>query len=93
MAERVMVLEDERSLYELLEALLGLEGYEVIKPQEPSNLIEEMHQVEPQAVLIDVHLDGVNGLDLLDAIRADQNLRDTLVVLTSGMDYHQESLH
>jgi DNA-binding response OmpR family regulator len=87
-----MVLEDETMLYELLQDLLKYEGYEVIKPSEPDQALKEMHTLRPHAVLIDVHLKDMNGLDLLDRIRQDEELRDTFVVMSSGIDYQRESV-
>jgi DNA-binding response OmpR family regulator len=91
MLKRIMVLEDEQTLYELLHDLLGFEGYEVSKPQNLQTLIEEMHAQLPDAMIIDVNLKGVNGLDLLDQIRADEQLKSIPVLLSSGLDYRRES--
>jgi len=87
-----MVLEDEKTLYGLLHDLLQFEGYEVIQPTTFETLIEDMRTQPPEAVLIDVDLKGVNGLDLLDQIRSDEGLKSIPVLLTSGLDYRQESL-
>jgi two-component system response regulator MprA len=87
-----MVLEDEAVLVELLQDLLGLEGYEVSNPKNADNLLTDLRTTRPDAVLMDVNLKGANGLDLLGKIRADEDFKDTLVVLSSGMDYRQESL-
>lgn len=92
MPKRVMVLEDEKTLFDLLHDLLHFEGYEVIKPATLQTVIEDMHTQRPAAVLIDVNLQGANGLDLLDQIRADKDLKGVPVLLTSGLDYRQESL-
>ncbi len=91
MPKRIMVLEDEKTLYELLHDLLGFEGYEVSRPQNLQNLIEEMRVQLPDAMLIDVNLKGANGLDLLDQIRADEKLKSIPVLLSSGLDYRRES--
>lgn len=92
MPKRVMVLEDEPVLLDLLQDLLGIEGFEVVKPAKLDNLVEEMRAEPPDALLIDVNLKGASGLDLLDKIRADAQLKDKYVVMTSGMDYRRESL-
>jgi CheY-like chemotaxis protein len=91
-AKKVMVLEDEVILVELLKDLLTLEGYEVSRTTNTEGLLLEMRSSRPDAILMDVHLRGANGLELLGKIRADQELRETLVVLCSGLDYRQESL-
>jgi DNA-binding response OmpR family regulator len=87
-----MVLEDEAVLYELLHDLLALEGYEVVRPASFDNLISQVKDQRPQAVIVDVNLKGKSGLDLLDEIRKDAELAGTAVLVSSGLDYRQESL-
>jgi DNA-binding response OmpR family regulator len=92
MAKTVMVLEDEDVLFGLLQDLLAFEGYVVVKPEKLENLLNEMRLFVPDAMLIDVNLNGVSGLDILDQIRADKELSQTPVFISSGMDYRTESL-
>jgi DNA-binding response OmpR family regulator len=90
--KKVMVLEDEATLVDLLHDLLGLEGYEVSRPNSADTILADLYSNRPDAILLDVNLKGANGLDLLGKIRADETLKDIFVVLSSGMDYRQESL-
>lgn len=92
MHKTVMVLEDEPMLDELLHELLGLEGYQVTRPKSLDNILAELSADRPDAILMDVHLKDANGLDLLSKIRADQQLKDLVVFLSSGSDYRQECL-
>ncbi|HLD94390.1 MAG TPA: response regulator [Anaerolineales bacterium] len=92
MHKKIVVLEDEAVLVDLLHNLLDLEGYEVSKLKSPDNVLDELRSTRPDAILMDVNLKGANGLELLGKIRADEDLKDILVVLSSGMDYRQESL-
>jgi len=89
---KIMVLEDEPVLLQLLDDLLTFEGYEVLRPKGFASVIEEMRADPPNAVLIDVNLKDANGLDVLDQIRADEELRDTFVILASGLDHRKESI-
>jgi len=91
MPKTIMVLEDEPMLFELLHDLLGLEGYQVIKPQSLENVLSEINAERPDAMLIDVNLKDANGLDLLSKIRGTEELKDMVVLLSSGSDYRQES--
>lgn len=93
MPKRILVFEDDPTLYELLQELLGFEGFQVSQPADLNNIVAGMKAERPDAVLMDVHLKGgVNGLDLISQIRADDSLKDVYVVLTSGLDYREESL-
>jgi CheY-like chemotaxis protein len=87
---KVMVLEDESILRELLRELLGYEGYQVVAPIDPERLLDEMLAEKPDALILDIHLNGINGLDLLEEIRKNPELKDVYVLATSGMNHaHQ----
>jgi DNA-binding response OmpR family regulator len=91
MPKTVMVLEDEPNLFELLQELLALEGYKVTQPGSLDDIVQEVRASRPDALLIDVNLKGANGLDLLSKIRAEEGLKDVVVLLSSGNDYRRES--
>jgi CheY-like chemotaxis protein len=78
----VLVVDDERSLRLLCRVNLELEGHRV---HEAANLDEARALIERQApdvVLLDIHIGGEDGLELLDEIRAlDLPIR---IVLLSG---------
>jgi len=91
---KVMVIEDDATMGLLLETLLQLEGYCVVQVKKENSLNEMVDAVrneKPALVLLDVHLRKVNGFDLLNQLRMDQDLKLTRVLLSSGVDYEQRS--
>lgn len=88
----VMLIEDDQTMLSLLSTLLDMEGYEAHKLDEFSNILEEIKNVMPDAVLMDVHLDDVDGLEVLGQIRADQDLRDLKIIMSSGMDVSHQAI-
>lgn len=78
----VLVVDDEQSLRLLCRVNLELEGHRV---REAASLAEAREQIErqtPDVILLDIHVGGDDGLELLDEIRAlDLPVR---VVLLSG---------
>ena len=78
----VLVVEDERSLRLLCRVNLELEGHRVF---EAANLAEARDLIErqaPEVILLDIHVGGEDGLELLDEVRTlDLPVR---VVLLSG---------
>lgn len=90
MGAKILLLEDDLSMQNLLQTFLGFEGFEVIiqKRQESCEQVLEAIQVEkPAAVLMDVNMPKLNGFDVLKAIRSHPELKNTPVVMSSGMDF------
>lgn len=91
---KVMLIEDDRTMLSLLKTLLGMEGFEVVIAGDES--IEVVHQAlkdeKPAAVLLDVNLRHMNGLDVLRQIRQDPELESVRVVMSSGIDYSEQCL-
>jgi DNA-binding response OmpR family regulator len=90
--KKVMLIEDDQTMLSLLSTLLDMEGFEVHKLDTFSNVLDEIKNVMPDAVLMDVHLDEVDGLEILTQVRQDQELQDLKVIMSSGMDVSHRSI-
>jgi len=74
----IMLAEDDLTMVTLLKTLLGMEGYESARKN------------RPDVLLLDVHLHQVNGLDVLEQVRKDDEIGDLKVVMTSGLNLESE---
>lgn len=90
---KVMLIEDDETMLSLLNAFLEIEGFTVSNPnlnEDLEGILSAMRQETPDLVLLDVHLNQLNGFDLLLRIRQDPGLKPTRVLMTSGMDLSAE---
>lgn len=94
---RIAVIEDDTGLRQMINFLLGEEGFEVV----PCALGVDAHATiareRPDVVLLDLRLEeSRTGLAVLEAIRDDPRTRDTAVIMCSGDVYflreHAEDL-
>ena len=93
---KVMLVEDDPTMFNLLKTLLSLEGFEVAVSTGGPDVLTEVKAQVPDLMLIDVHLrmaDGreINGFDLLKQIRQDPNLNHTGILMSSGIDFRFKS--
>jgi CheY-like chemotaxis protein len=88
----IMLAEDDLTMISLLKTLLGMEGYHVIALDTDDDILEAVRRDRPDLLLMDVHLPHINGLEVLDLLRADEALKDTSVVMTSGLNLETECL-
>ena len=89
---RIMLAEDDLTMIALLQTLLGMEGYQVVALSVDDDVLEAVRRDKPDVLLLDVHLAHLNGLDILDQIRAEDETRDLKIVMTSGLDLRIECI-
>src|SRR6266540_3838196 len=89
---KVLLAEDDETMVSLLKTLLKMEGFEVLALDVNSDVPAAVQREKPQALFMDVHLGGQSGMEILEAIRKNQNLSDVRVVMTSGLNVKDECL-
>lgn len=90
---KVLLAEDDHTMVSLLQTLLKMEGFEVVTAlDKKESFLEVVRQEKPDVILLDVHLGDRNGLDLVRDLRADEQLKDTRVVMCSGINVEAECL-
>lgn len=67
---QLLVVDDEPAVREILSAMLSASGYEVTTVGIGSEAIRLLERRSFDLVLLDVHLPGLNGWDVLDRTRA-----------------------
>ncbi len=85
---RIMILDDEDVNIGLIESYLEDAGYSTfITETDPTRALDVMHSEQPDVLLSDVCMPALNGLDLLQQVRADEKLRRLpVVILTAATD-------
>jgi len=95
MKNKVLLIEDDRTMLALLSTLLRFEGFDVVQLQDDESLeaaMQAIHREAPDVILLDVHLRHWNGLDLLKLIRADRATQAAGVIMSSGIDLSQRCI-
>ncbi len=85
---KILLIEDDATMCQLLKTLLELENYEVIVAATTNEelLLHSVYDSKPDALLLDVHLKGISGIDILTKLRSDSELNSLVIIMTSGMD-------
>jgi two-component system, OmpR family, response regulator len=69
---RVLVVDDEPSLAELLASVLRYEGWEIRTAADGAGAVQAAREFEPDAVVLDIMLPDFDGLEVLRRLRASQ---------------------
>src|SRR5258706_14550203 len=68
---RVLVVDDEPSLAELLASVLRYEGWDIRTAADGSSAVRTAREFQPDAVVLDVMLPDFSGLEVLRRLRAE----------------------
>lgn len=85
-----MLVDDDPITKTLLQTLLEMEGYQVIPWDIGTNVIDKIHQAQPDLIVMDVNLNEMDGLEVLRELKADTKLAEVRVIMSSGMNYQEE---
>lgn len=84
-ARRVLVIDDNEDMLNIVAEILRAQGYEVHTATEGDDGIRKVNELRPHVVLLDVAMPAMDGLTVLKAIR--QIAPFTGVVMLSAINY------
>lgn len=91
---RIMIIDDEPSNVLLLESVLRREGYEnLVRVTDPLTALRIFVEAKPDLVLLDLMMPGIDGYELLEAIRRQTPDDAFIPVLVLTADKTQVARH
>lgn len=83
-SRRILIVEDNSDIAELLTLRLGLAGYETARAADAETAAQMLDTVRPDGILLDIGLPGRDGLSFLQSIKADPKYRDIPVLMLTA---------
>lgn len=77
--ESILVVDDNPQNLRLMTALLRIEGYEVRTAADAEETLSTLQTFTPQAILMDIQLPGMDGLELTRRLRQEERFKHTPV--------------
>ncbi|MEC8614782.1 MAG: response regulator transcription factor [Verrucomicrobiota bacterium] len=81
---RVLVVDDESDVTELLQYRLEQEGYRVATLNDPLGFVVKVREFEPDLMLLDIMMPELSGIQLCRIVRADPLMKDIPVIFLSA---------
>src|SRR5260370_32638663 len=78
---RILVIDDDREMADLLHQSLAQEGFELSTVQSGEEGIEQGRNNGPELILLDVNLPGMNGFEVLRRLRRESDV--PVIMLTA----------
>jgi len=91
MAQRILVVDDDREIVRLVRAYLERSGYEVLTAYDGETALHILRREHPDLMLLDLMLPGRDGMDVTRAVRADMGLAALpIIMLTARVEDHDK---
>lgn len=84
MADKILVVDDDPHIAEMLSLVLEDEGFETATVMDGSEAVVAARNEEPDLILLDIMLPGVNGVDICRIVREESDV--PIIMLTAKTD-------
>ncbi len=84
MAKKILIVEDEEELLDLLEKRLSQEGYEVATAKDGKEGLAKIKEMNPDLVLLDIVMPVMDGFEVMEAMNKDEEMKKIPIIIISN---------
>jgi len=84
MAKKILIIEDEELLCNLLERKLNEEGYQVSVAKDGVEGMKMIKETKPDLILLDIVMPNKNGFEVMDEMQTDEKLKHIPIIVISN---------
>jgi two-component system alkaline phosphatase synthesis response regulator PhoP len=84
MPKKILIIEDEELLYNLLERKLNEKGYQASVAKDGAEGMKMIREIKPDLILLDIVMPNKNGFEVMDEMQADEKLKHIPVIVISN---------
>ena len=85
MAKKILIIEDDKFLRELIGQKLIKEGYDILEAVDGEKGIKTIKEEKPDLILLDLILPGMDGFEVLIKIKEDAGMAQIPVIILSNL--------
>jgi DNA-binding response OmpR family regulator len=93
MSKRILIVEDNRLMLEVMAYILINNGYEVFTLTSGTDVFSAIKARHPDLIILDLALPGIKGEEICQLIKLNKTTRNLPVIICSGDDEIGDSLH
>lgn len=84
MAKKILLVEDEEIISDLLQRKLEKEGYEVLVASDGEEGLKSIRETEPDLILLDIIMPKIGGFEVMEEMNKDPKLKKIPVIIISN---------
>jgi len=90
MPKKILIVEDDKFLRELISMKLQKEGYTIIEAVDGEEGEKKIKEEKPDLILLDLILPGIDGFEVLSRIKEDPTVSSIPVIILSNLGQKEE---
>lgn len=90
--EKILIVDDEAFILELLKINLEVKGFEVITSNKGENIFSILDKEKPNLLLLDLMLPGINGLDICKSIKKSKKYKNLGIIIISAKSEENDKI-
>ncbi|MEN9455765.1 MAG: hypothetical protein RL210_1284, partial [Pseudomonadota bacterium] len=80
----IMVVDDSLTVRKIVSRLLMREGYQVVTAKDGVDALEQLLEIVPAAMLVDIEMPRMDGFELTRNVRAQERLKDVPIIMITS---------
>lgn len=88
--QKILIIEDDKFLRELISQKLAKESYEVFEAIDGEEGVKKAKTAKPNLVLLDLILPGIDGFEVLSQMKKDLSLSQIPVIILSNLGQKED---
>jgi len=89
MEDKVLAVDDELQMRDLLNLFLTRDGYDVLLASNGEDAIELAEKENPQIILLDIKMPGIDGIEVCRRLKANRKTQSIPIIVISGLGDHK----
>jgi DNA-binding response OmpR family regulator len=87
---RILVIDDEESIFEVIEGLLYKEGYDLTYISSGTAALTQIDAVQPDVILLDLMMPQMDGIETCQNIKSNQRWRPIPIIMVTALSSKQD---
>ena len=84
MSKRILVVEDQEDNRQIIRDMLTFTDYEIMEAESGEQALEAVAKQQPDLILMDIQLPGIDGYETTRRIKADPTLRSIPIIAVTS---------
>lgn len=90
MAKKILIVEDDKFLRELISQKLQKEGYDITEAVDGEEGVKKSRDSKPDLILLDLILPGIDGFEVLSRVKEDAESKSVPVIILSNLGQKED---